>query len=552
MKIAWMIVCFGVTTALAQQSLKLKEPVGHQLSSGSVQSYTIDLKAGDYVATLLDQHGRTDLTILAPDGSPVRHYPSPAEDGKRLCVFIADTPGTYRIDVTTSETQPVSYELALNQVLSLDERLKPKPWQDPNPSPRMEAFRKQAASGNADTEAFWKQVTAEGTPLVESIEKDPQHRLVTFLWRGTSETRNVFPNGSFKIGGRYPLDYVFHQIPLTDVWYLTVRLPTGARFTYGLSENDPLVFNGFQPERFATTQADPLNLHRWGCAPGATRFDCQSMAEIKGAVPQPWILKNNSVPTGTIEKQNIHSEILKNEHDLSVYLPAGYKANATPYNLVVIFDEGAYLTKVPTPVILDNLIAASKIPPTVAVLIANPSQESRNEELTPNPKFADFLAKELVPWIHAHYNVTDDPGKTVVAGSSLGGLAAVYAGYKHPEVFANALCQSGSFWWAPDHSGAIPDGVTTETGWMAKQFIASSKLPLRFYLDAGSFEFDSNGTGGGILETSRDMRDVLLAKGYEVYYQQFVGGHDYLGWRGTFADGLMDLIGTTRNVHNGL
>ena len=552
MKIAWMIVYFGVTTALAQQSLKLKEPVGHQLSSGSVQSYTIDLKAGDYVATLLDQHGGTDLTILAPDGSPVRHYPSPAEDGKRLCVFIADTPGTYRIDVTTSETQPVSYELTLNQVLSLDERLKPKPWQDPNPSPRMEALRKQATSGNADINAFWKQVTAEGTPLVESIEKDPQHQLVTFLWRGTPETRNVFPVGSFKIGGRYPLDYVFHQILLTDVWYLTVRLPTGARFTYALSENDPLVFSGFQPERFATTQVDPLNPHRWGCAPDATRYDCQSMAEIKGAVPQPWTVKNSNVAAGTIEKQKIHSELLNNEHDLSIYLPAGYRANATPYDLVVIFDESAYMTKVPTPVILDNLIGASKIRPTVAVLIANLSQESRNEELTPNPKFADFLAKELIPWVHAHYNVTRDPGKTVVAGSSLGGLTAAYVGYKHPEVFTNVLCQSGSFWWAPDHSGAVPDGVITEPGWMAKQFIASSKLPLKFYIDAGAFEFDSNGTGGGILETSRDMRDVLLAKGYEVYYQQFVGGHDYLGWRGTFADGLMDLIGTTRNVHNGL
>jgi enterochelin esterase-like enzyme len=41
------------------------------------------------------------------------------------------------------------------------------------------------------------------------------------------------------------------------------------------------------------------------------------------------------------------------------------------------------------------------------------------------------------------------------------------------------------------------------------------------------------------------MREVSLAKGYEVHYQQFVGGHDYLSWRGTFADGLMDLIGTT-------
>jgi len=262
MRIALSIAFFVATTALAQQSLKINEPVGGPLGSGSVKSYAIELKAADYVAGLLDQQGRTDLTILAPDGSPVRHYPGPAEDGKRLFVFIADTPGAYRIEVTTTATQPVSYTLTLNQVLSLDERLKAKPWQDSNPSPRIDALRKQAASGSADINAFWKQVAAEGTPLVESIEKDPQHQLVTFLWRGTSETRNVFPIGSFKVGGRYPLDYVFHQIPRTDVWYLTVRLPTGARFTYGLSENDPLVFNGFQPERFATTQVDPLNPHR--------------------------------------------------------------------------------------------------------------------------------------------------------------------------------------------------------------------------------------------------------------------------------------------------
>jgi enterochelin esterase family protein len=43
------------------------------------------------------------------------------------------------------------------------------------------------------------------------------------------------------------------------------------------------------------------------------------------------------------------------------------------------------------------------------------------------------------------------------------------------------------------------------------------------------------------------LRDVLLAKGYEVHYQQFVGGHDGLSWRGMLADALIALIGTSPN-----
>jgi enterochelin esterase family protein len=38
---------------------------------------------------------------------------------------------------------------------------------------------------------------------------------------------------------------------------------------------------------------------------------------------------------------------------------------------------------------------------------------------------------------------------------------------------------------------------------------------------------------------------VLLAKGYEVHFQEFAGNHDYLSWRGTLADGLIVLIGKT-------
>ena len=40
----------------------------------------------------------------------------------------------------------------------------------------------------------------------------------------------------------------------------------------------------------------------------------------------------------------------------AVFTP--YRANGTPHALLVLFDEGAYLNSVPTPVILDNLMAS--------------------------------------------------------------------------------------------------------------------------------------------------------------------------------------------------
>ena len=420
-----------------------------------------------------------------------------------------------------------------------------QPQQDRYTSPAVEALRAQIAAGDKRTESFWERVAQSGTPLIEPIQDDEKRTRVTFLWRASPETRNVMVLGSFVTGPS--TDYAMTRLDDTDVWYLTVRLPSGSRFAYVLSPNDPQAFGPPRAaQRAATVQGDPLNPRRWGCfQPSATRHDCQSMVELPGAPPQPWIVRNDSIPAGKVDKHKIVSNLLKNERNLSVYTPPGYGAHAKPYALLVLFDEGAYLNNVPTPVILDNLIAAGKIPPMVAVLIANPSQETRNKELPPNPDFADFLATELLPWVHAHYSVTSDPKLTTVGGSSFGGIAATYAGLRHPQIFGNVLCQSGSFWWAPERIG--PDvEATTETGWLAKEFIKSPKLPLRFWMDAGVFEVDSRGNGGAILEPSRHMRDVLLAKGYEVHYQQFNSGHDYLNWRGTLADGLIALVGTDR------
>jgi enterochelin esterase-like enzyme len=552
---ALAVLLFCADHASAQDTVKVGQPVARAIAAGATHAYTIALDAGDYAAGAIDQRGILVLAaIFTPDGSRLRNVGGPP-GVKRTVAFIAERAGTYRIELRApsiaeaaqqggSQSENGTYELTLLERLSFDERMKAQPRQDRYASPAIEALRKQIAAGDSSTETFWQRVAQSGTPLVEPIEGETKRTRVTFLWRATAPTRNVMVLGSFMTGP--PADYAMTRLGETDVWYLTVRMPSGSRFAYSLSPNDPQTSDPPRAaQRGATVQGDPLNPRRWGCfQPTATRHDCQSMAELPGAPPQPWIVRNDTIPAGKVVKHKIVSELLKNERNLSVYTPPGYLANGKPYALLVLFDEGAYLNNVPTPVILDNLIAAGKIPPMVAVLIANPSQDTRNKELPPNPQFADFLAKELLPWVHAHYTVTSDPTLTTVGGSSYGGIAATYAGLRHSEIFGNVLCQSGSFWWAPDH-GAGPDSdATTETGWLAKEFIKSPKLPLRFWMDAGVFEVDSRGNGGAILEPSRHMRDVLLAKGYDVRYQQFNSGHDYLNWRGTLADGLIALVGT--------
>ena len=64
---------------------------------------------------------------------------------------------------------------------------------------------------------------------------------------------------------------------------------------------------------------------------------------------------------------------------------------------------------------------------------------------------------------------------------------------------------------------------------------------MRFYLEAGLFEAGNGQLG--IFDTTRHLRDVLQAKGYEVRHREWASGHDYLNWRGTLAEGLIELFG---------
>jgi enterochelin esterase-like enzyme len=562
MKIRLLLLCFlflPTQGVIAQERISPNQTVARKIEPGKTDLFSIALNDGDYFNASIGYKGKIHLTLLHPDGTIVRRLigPTSPAEWKAPFAYAAEGAGSYSFKVENPGDQSADYELVIGEVIALNERLKPEPWRDPYPTKRIQTLRDQLGAGQPNTESFWKQVAAEGTPLVEPYGSDGKYQLVTFLWRSTYDTRNVFVRGSY-LGVGPPADYSMRQIPNSDVWYLTLKLPSGARFTYQLSPNDPMTFQDPRAaQRAATAQADPLNPHRSQCPPNASKFRCQSVAELPGAPPQPWLVAKPGIAEGRVEKQTIKSANQKIDRPFSVYTPANYKADGPPNALLILFD-GEDLASDRYPVTtLDNLIAASKIPPTVAVFVENIGNR-RLVDLVANPEFADFLATELVPWIRTHYNVRKEATHVVVGGYSAGGLAAAYVGFRHSEVFGNVLSESGAFWWSFEHPGGVcgprcPESggrggdnsqdATTEGNFMVKQFLASPKLPLRFHLAAGIFEIDRNGGGGNILEGTRHLRDVLLAKGYQVHYQQFVGGHDGLSWRGLLADGLIALLG---------
>jgi enterochelin esterase-like enzyme len=384
-------------------------------------------------------------------------------------------------------------------------------------SPRLDGLAKQLAAHEAGAEsAFWRQCATEGAPIVEDVH-EPGHLLVSFVWHGGAATRRVQLVGPVALS--QPQSEL-SRLPGSNVFTTTLSLPDTARFTYFFvidGDGTPKIQPGH-------VRHDPFNKHP---------FDpLSSILELPHAPAQPSIVPHSGVAAGALWHHTIPAAPPRPPRQLFVYTPPGYSPKGPAYPLLVAFDAESVTGEIPLAMILDELIAAKRISPVVALFIGN---VDRWHDLQANGAFTDFVALDLVPWMRAHYHATSDPRRTVISGISLGGLAAAYAAFRHPEVFGNVLSQSGSFWWGPDD--AEPEATS-------RDYAGAERLPLRFWMEVGSLEVGGPRSETTMLAANRHLRDVLRARGYDVTYHEFVGNHTYLCWRGTIADGVTALLGT--------
>src|ERR1051326_7078095 len=206
-------------------------------------------------------------------------------------------------------------DVSLFGTAGVGEPLQPKPKAPSGlDSPRLMALARKVKAGNlAALKLFWEEVQGK-TPLVEPVPGDDQLRRVTFLWRGGAEASDVRLDGNFPPDSQ---DAPLLRLANTDVWFLTLRLPANARFTYGFK----------RPGR--KQLLDPLN---------PLKFRSSSFVELPDAPPQSWIVMRPDVPKGAIWPEKLRSENLKEERPVSIYTPPGYDPKNGSYGLLLLFD----------------------------------------------------------------------------------------------------------------------------------------------------------------------------------------------------------------------
>lgn len=399
-------------------------------------------------------------------------------------------------------------------------------------SPKINKLIKEIECNNTNAvKDFWTSIEKVGSPLIEKIEGDKENVLVTFIYKEKEAIANVLIYGAVP-GYRY-LENVMHRLVNTDIWFKTYKVRNDVKFKYKFSLN--YEFDNVFKKIKKNSIIDKLNpnklVHIKDDEDAEGVEEIWSLVELENVKAEIWIKDRNIEQKGKVNLYRFNSNSLKSPRRIWIYTPYEYAENNEPYNLLVLTDGFEYINWLSAQTVLDNLIESKKIPPTVGVFIA--SNSDRYEELTCNENFSNFISQELMGFIYKNYNVSKEPQKNIIGGVSLGGLMASFIAFKNPNIFGNVLSQSGSYWY--------------EEQWLTKEFEKVDKLPINFYLNAGVLEDHPYDDEPIMMEVINNMRDVLLSKGYNVKYENFYSGHDYLSWGETLATGLIALIGKPIN-----
>lgn len=406
-------------------------------------------------------------------------------------------------------------------------------WREyPTVPPRLTDPRVEAVVGDAAAADRLWQCYRDTGPWVESKERVVDgvrgHRVTMLAPQEAAATALVLHT----ITDRHRDDLrptLFDDVPGTGLRAISLLLPTGLVCSYGLAALPPHL------------DASHVGREDWRVVVQATRPDVAPVPHI-GHPTGPLsllvlpgseeLLSWTAVPAmgterptacGTLTPFRVPVGVWPEEVDAWIYESAA--VHGVSRALLVLLDGDTWVEALDIAGLLDGAVAAGMLPPLTAILPASGGQ--RSTRLGLDDRWADWLATDLLAAAARYAVVIGDASRSVVAGQSLGGAAALHAALRHPERFGAVLPQSGAFWWP------AVDGVDT---FALHGLVDSHHGPkLRICHQVGTLEFH-------LLDLNRKMVSRLLHHGHDVTSHEDVGGHDGAIWRPGLVRGLAELL----------
>ncbi len=224
---------------------------------------------------------------------------------------------------------------------------------------------------------------------------------------------------------------------------------------------------------------------------------------------------------------------------VTVYIPVGYVSN-TPAPVLVVQDGTQYGPELMT--VMDNLIAANRIPKTLGIMI-NPGTDRSGEYDTVSDTYFKFVTEEVIPLAEttAKVKVTTDPQGRAAMGGSSGAPAAL--GMAWFGDFLRIMTYSGTFVNLKS-STMYPHGA-----WEYGENLipnAPVKLGLRIALEVGSMDNGANETAASFRNWrlgNEALAAALMAKGYHYKFTYAIGaGHVDGGVRSQTEPDVMEWL----------
>lgn len=140
--------------------------------------------------------------------------------------------------------------------------------------------------------------------------------------------------------------------------------------------------------------------------------------------------------------------------------------------------------------------------------------------------YINWLTGTLKPYIDSQYRTLPDPANTIICGSSMGGLMALYGVCNYSHIFQKAACLSPSLWINPREL-------------LHKLKFSNLTKESRIYMDYGSAELPNHPENINVLN---DTRDLIKSTEADYLFKIIPGGtHNEASWGNQIPE-FMDFL----------